>query len=150
MGNNNNPTQCDRVMKYFRTFGSITQDEADKEFGIKRLASRIGEMRNEQGIKITSHNEKGINRFGEPCHYTRYYLNEVWFIGRSNNRYKVIKESPEEGEEVIAKCNSYDDALVLALDLQQEDKEKGVARNNSRHVYKIKDTITGEGEVIKW
>ena len=150
MGNNNNTTQCDRIMKYFRMFGSITQDEADKEFGIKRLASRIGEMRNEQHIKITSHNEKGINRFGEPCHYTRFYRNEVWFIGGRKDRYKVVKESQQDGAETITTCNTYDEALTWALDLQQQDKEKGVAKDNSRYVYKIKDTITGEGETIKW
>lgn len=148
MGNNNNPTQCDRVMKYFRMFGSITQDEAEKEFGIKRLASRIGEMRNEQGIKITSQNEKGVNRFGEPCHYTRYYLNEVWFIGRKKDRYKVVKNV--DGEEEVIIFDSYDDALDCALTMQKEDKKNGIPNDNSRPVYKIKDTITGEGEVIKW
>lgn len=148
MSENERPTQCDRIMKYFRVFGSITQDEADKEYGIKRLASRIEEMRNKKGIKITSHTEKGHNRFGEPVSYTRYYLNEVWFIGRKNNRYEVTCES-REGSSVVMKCDTYDDALACALELQRQDRENGIVNGLSK-VYKVKDSITGEFETIKW
>lgn len=38
------PTQCERIIKYLKDFGSITQYQALQDLGIMRLASRISEL----------------------------------------------------------------------------------------------------------
>ena len=70
------PTQCKRVIEYIKENGSITQDQADKAFGCKRLPSRINELR-KQGIEIVTITKKGKNRFGEPCHWAEYRFAET-------------------------------------------------------------------------
>ena len=73
MSNNSRPTQCDKIMRHFMFFGGITQAEAINDYGIMRLASRISEMK-KKGIAIRKEYEHGKNRFGEPCSWVRYYL----------------------------------------------------------------------------
>lgn len=41
---NSRPTQCERIIKYLKDFGSITQYQALQDLGIMRLASRISEL----------------------------------------------------------------------------------------------------------
>lgn len=66
-------TQCTRIIRHLRDYGSITSLEAMKEYGIMRLASRISDLKR-QGYIIESTMEAGKNRYGEATRYTRYTL----------------------------------------------------------------------------
>ncbi len=66
-------TQCDRILRHFRDYGSITSLEAMKEYGIMRLASRISDLRR-LGYAITVTTENGKNRYGEKTSYARYSM----------------------------------------------------------------------------
>lgn len=66
-------TQCDRILRHFKDYGSITSLEAMKEYGIMRLASRISDLRR-QGYDITVTTETGKNRYGEKTSYARYSM----------------------------------------------------------------------------
>lgn len=72
---NNNPTQCERVLRYLEDFGEIDSLQAIRDLGIMRLASRISEMRS-RGIKIGDRVAKGKNRYGEPVFWKVYFLLE--------------------------------------------------------------------------
>lgn len=66
-------TQCDRVLRHMRDYGSITSLEAMKEYGIMRLASRISDLKR-KGYAIVTQTETGKNRYGEKTSYARYSL----------------------------------------------------------------------------
>lgn len=68
-------TQCERLVAYMRDYGSITSAEAMSELGIMRLASRIADLK-EMGMQIETRMVKGVNRFGQPTHFTRYSLKQ--------------------------------------------------------------------------
>ena len=71
-------TQCEKVLRHLRTFGSITSItpmEAIQEYGIMRLGARCWDLRN-SGIPVVSEIVAGKNRFGEPTHYAKYRLEE--------------------------------------------------------------------------
>ena len=68
-------TQCERIMRHMRDYGSITSREAMEEYGIMRLASRITDLR-AQGVNIVKETERGRNRYGEKISYARYKLKE--------------------------------------------------------------------------
>lgn len=68
-------TQCDRILRHLRDFGSINPLEAIKEYGIMRLASRITDLKR-QGYCFSVKMVKGKNRYGEPTHYAVYRLIE--------------------------------------------------------------------------
>ena len=68
-------TQCDRILRHMKDYGSITSLEAVNEYGIMRLASRINDLR-AQGIAISSEVVSGKNRYGETTHYAVYRLAE--------------------------------------------------------------------------
>lgn len=69
-------TQCARILRHMRDYGSITSLEAMKEYGIMRLASRITDLKR-QGYVIESTTEAGKNRYGEATRYARYTLKEA-------------------------------------------------------------------------
>ena len=69
-------TQCDLILMHMKKYGSITHMEAESEYGIARLASRINDLRR-QGVAIKSEMVDGKNRRGERTHYARYKLAEV-------------------------------------------------------------------------
>ena len=69
-------TQCDLILMHMQKYGSITHMEAEMEYGIARLASRINDLRR-QGVAIKSEMIDGKNRRGETTHYARYSLAEV-------------------------------------------------------------------------
>lgn len=69
-------TQCDRILRHFKDYGSITSLEAMQEYGIMRLASRISDLRR-LGYAIRKTTETSKNRYGEPTSYARYSLEEV-------------------------------------------------------------------------
>ena len=66
-------TQCERVLRHMRDYGSITQAEATEEYGIYRLASRISDLKR-QGVPIKKEMVSGMNRYGEPTSFARYSL----------------------------------------------------------------------------
>lgn len=68
-------TQCDRVLRHLRDYGTITTLEAITEYGILRLASRITDLRR-RGIAISSETKTGKNRYDEKVHYKVYKLVE--------------------------------------------------------------------------
>ena len=65
--------QEQRILKYFDDFGSITSLEAIRDLGIMRLASRICDLR-KKGFTIQKQTENAVNRYGERCTITRYYM----------------------------------------------------------------------------
>ena len=69
-------TQCDRILRHLKDYGSITSLEAVTEYGIMRLASRINDLR-AQGIAIVSETKTGKNRYGETTHFAVYRLKEA-------------------------------------------------------------------------
>ena len=68
-------TQCNKVLDYMRTFGSITQLQALQDIGCMRLASRISDLRY-QGYAIGRRMKTSKNRYGGDVHFAEYYLEE--------------------------------------------------------------------------
>lgn len=66
-------TQCERIMRHLEDYGSITSAEAQMEYGIARLASRVSELR-KLGFPIEREMVRGKNRYGEPTRYAKYTL----------------------------------------------------------------------------
>lgn len=68
-------TQCERVLKYMKDFGSINSLQAITDLGIMRLAARISNLR-EAGYRIDRQIVKSRNRYGEPVYFAEYKLME--------------------------------------------------------------------------
>lgn len=66
-------SQCEKILKYIETEGSITPLDALREFGCMRLASRISELKR-AGYPINKDMETAKNKAGEPVRYARYRL----------------------------------------------------------------------------
>lgn len=66
-------TQCERIYKHMKDFGSITAAEAMQEYGCMRLAARIADLR-ESGVPIKSEMVSGKNRYGEATSFARYSI----------------------------------------------------------------------------
>lgn len=67
--------QCQRIIQYIQTFGSISTMQAFSDLGVTRLASRIHDLRM-QGYSIVSETKTGNNRFGEAVSFKVYSLAE--------------------------------------------------------------------------
>lgn len=65
--------QAERVLKYMRDFGSITQLEAIRDISCMRLGARIFDLKRE-GYEIKKEMETSKNRYGEDTSYARYRL----------------------------------------------------------------------------
>lgn len=63
------------ILMHLKKYGSITAKEADEEYGIMRLASRINELRN-QGVAIETEFIAGKNRRDKISNFARYRLAE--------------------------------------------------------------------------
>lgn len=68
-------TQCEKILRHIKDYGSITAMEAMQEYGIMRLASRINDLRRE-GIEIVSEVKSGLNRYGDTVHFAVYRFKE--------------------------------------------------------------------------
>ncbi len=68
-------TQCDKIIRHLRKYGSISSLEAITEYGILRLASRINDLRN-RGFNIVGETVTGKNRFEEKTSFKVYRLAE--------------------------------------------------------------------------
>ena len=66
-------TQCQEILEYMKTYGSISPLEAMREFGCMRLAARINDLEN-QGHNIIHDTDYSLNRKGKKIHFTRYSL----------------------------------------------------------------------------
>ena len=69
-------TQCDKILRHLKTFGSISSLEAITEYGILRLASRIHDLKR-QGYNIVSESRTSKNRFDERVSFKVYKLAEA-------------------------------------------------------------------------
>lgn len=68
-------TQCQRILQYIDENGSITQIEALRELGCMRLASRMCDIK-KMGYPVRKTTEVSKNRYGEPVHFAKYYIEE--------------------------------------------------------------------------
>lgn len=68
-------TQHTLIIDFMREHGSITTYEAFMELGITKLTTRISELRR-GGFLIRERAESGVNRYGKPVTYNRYWLEE--------------------------------------------------------------------------
>ena len=65
--------QAQRILDYMTEFGSITQFEAMLDLGVRRLASRISDLK-KQGYPIRSETVGVKNRYDETCYVSKYSL----------------------------------------------------------------------------
>ena len=63
-----------RVVDYILQYGSITTLDAFRDLGITKLATVVSNMKSKYGLKFYQHLDYNMNRFGEICHYMRYWL----------------------------------------------------------------------------
>ena len=68
-------TQCEQIMRHLEQYGSITSAEAESEYGIYRLASRISDLK-KSGVRIKRTMINAKNRFDKPIHFAKYRLEE--------------------------------------------------------------------------
>jgi len=68
-------TQCEKIVEYMKTHGSITARQA-YHLGIMRLASRISELR-AAGMRIKTEDVKVKNRDGSFSYIAKYSFMEV-------------------------------------------------------------------------
>ena len=66
-------TQTQRILRHLEDYGSITQMDAIRDYGIMRLASRVNDLRRE-GHPIITEVVTGENRYGEPTRWARYRM----------------------------------------------------------------------------
>ena len=66
-------SQCDMILAYMTTNGSITDTQARDNFGCHRLAARISDLR-ARGIKIDSIPKTIVNRYGKRVTFSEYRL----------------------------------------------------------------------------
>ena len=64
-----------RVLEFMQEHGSITPWQAIEKFGCTRLGARIWDLKHD-GHRISTTIEEGTDRFGEPCRYARYTLED--------------------------------------------------------------------------
>lgn len=68
-------TQTERILRHLQDGGSLTQAEAFWEYGVGRLSSRICELRR-AGYPIKGEFVTQKNRYGEPCTFVRYSMED--------------------------------------------------------------------------
>ena len=68
-------TQCNMILAHIKEHGSISPMEAERLYGVRRLASRVNDLRR-RGVNITSEIVTGENRDGGKVRYAVYRLGE--------------------------------------------------------------------------
>ncbi len=68
-------TQCERVLKYMRDFGSIDPKQAIGDLGVYRLGARVYDLK-KRGYKIRRRMVTAKNRYGEPVRFAEYRLED--------------------------------------------------------------------------
>ncbi len=66
-------TQCDMILAFMTTHGSITDGQARDQIGCHRLAARISDLRS-RGYKIDSIPKTMVNRYGKKVTFSEYRL----------------------------------------------------------------------------
>ena len=66
-------TQCDRILRHMRDYGTIDPMTAIKDYGCMRLSARIGDLKG-LGYPIRAERVKNKNRYGESTNYCVYSL----------------------------------------------------------------------------
>lgn len=72
-------TQEERVINYINEFGSITPLDAFRDLGITKLATVVSRLKR-FGYIFYQHYDYSINRYGDMCHYMRYWLDFKIFM----------------------------------------------------------------------
>ena len=83
--------QCDRVLRYLQTQGSITRAQAMADIGVANLPAVIDDLRHKVGVPIKTNIVKGTNRYGEKITYAKYTIEE-----EEDN----VNEAVEEGRQL--------------------------------------------------
>ena len=65
--------QCLLIYNHMKFNGHITAKKAADLYGVKRLASRINDLKN-LGVNIKSQLVTGVNRYGEKTRFKEYWL----------------------------------------------------------------------------
>lgn len=73
--------QCAQVLRHMATYGSITDLDAYTIYHIRRLASRIYDLK-QLGYKIKKVMERGMNADGAPVNYARYFIEKEEINGQ--------------------------------------------------------------------
>ena len=66
-------SQQAQILEYLKTHRGISQAEAIDSFGCYRLGARIYDLK-DRGYKVDVIMEDGVNRFGRPTRYARYFV----------------------------------------------------------------------------
>ena len=66
--------QREQILDYLKRFNTITPMQAYEDLGITKLATRISEMRRQDGIEFNIEMIKSKNRFGKTIRYAKYSL----------------------------------------------------------------------------
>jgi hypothetical protein len=69
-------THCAQILAHMKSKGAISAREAVDLYGCMRLAARINDLRR-RGVAIKSEMVNGTDRYGLPCRYAVYSLEEV-------------------------------------------------------------------------
>lgn len=62
-----------QILEYLKSHRGISQAEAIDAFGCYRLGARIYDLK-DRGYKVDVIMEDGVNRFGRPTRYARYFV----------------------------------------------------------------------------
>ena len=73
MGKLKKLTQADRILRHLERYGAITTWLAIRDYGITRLSAKIYELK-ARGYEIKWEWQFSKNRYREPVHYKKYYL----------------------------------------------------------------------------
>lgn len=68
-------SQCDRILRHLKDYGTITQAEAIAEYGCYRLGARVYDLK-KRGVSIGTRTRNGKNRYGERVSFAEYFLEE--------------------------------------------------------------------------
>ena len=108
-------SQCEMVLDHLKNHGSISSREAESLYGIARLAARIADL-TRMGVSIRRETVHGVNRFGKPVHYARYFLSEVDKM-IMDDAVKIVKPDQDSSYRLVrCKCGSDNVAYVLGTD----------------------------------
>ena len=69
-------TQCQKILRHIKDYGSINPHEAFSHYGIMRLASRITDLKH-QGYDIKVEMRTGVNRYQEPVRFAVYTIRNL-------------------------------------------------------------------------
>ncbi len=78
-----------KVVNYINLYGSITPLDAFRDLGITKLATIVSQLKRLCFVFYQSF-ESSKNRFGEPCHYMRYWLDKKIYEKDMGEKFKEL------------------------------------------------------------